>query len=176
MNDISIKKFVFLSIIIIVFSLTICGQNNNEKKNSPLVERFEKAIKAKEKKFTQHNIEKTTRRSNRNNSTIVWRFGEAGIESSFLEFDSEKEAVSYLYNVYINNVWDPSSNGRSKLLNLGDEAYITPNIYNKGNNSATLLVRKGNVLLNIFASDQILAKRFAKYFVREIEKRDRGEP
>ncbi|HRH44523.1 MAG TPA: hypothetical protein PKY82_23005 [Pyrinomonadaceae bacterium] len=170
--------FIAISIVsILTFASIVSGQNNqNEQRNSPLVERFEKAIKTKEKRFTQHNIAKSERQLNRISSGIVWRFGENGVECEILEFDSEKEAIDYLYRGYINNLKDTSSDGRSKLTNLGDEAYITPNMYKKGNKTASLLVRKGNVLINMFASDQILGKRFAKYFVREIEKRDKGEP
>ena len=59
----------------------------------------------------------------------------------------------------------------TKLAKLGDEAYIELD-----SSSAKIKLRKGNVVIKVSATNQILAKRFAKYFVREIEKRDKGEP
>jgi hypothetical protein len=169
-----IKRFPMFFIVIV--SIMVMAQNNNDKKHSPLVQRIEKAIKAKEKKFSQFDVTKGEKRNNSLHSTVVWKLGEAGVDVNFIEFNTEKEAVDYLYNNFINNRFDMANIGRSKLTNLGDEAFITSAMYNKGSKTVSMLIRKGGVLITMTASNTILGKRFAKYFVREIEKRDRGEP
>ena len=176
MKKVFIKRFPMFFIAIVVFSIMATAQSNNDKKHSPLVQRIEKAIKAKEKRFSQFDITKGEKRNNVFRSKIIWRFGEAGVEVNFIEFSSAKEATDYLNINYINSSLDMASYGRSKLMNLGDEAYITPSMYNKDNKTVSMLVRKGSVLITMNASDAILGKRFGRYFVREIEKLDRGEP
>ena len=113
------KRFISFGTISIISILTIVvvvfGQNNNNfRKNSPLVERIGQAIKNKEKKFTQHEITKTERLNNNMlSSAVVWRFGEFGVQTYFLEFDTVQEAIDHLYNDYINDIKSASYYGRS---------------------------------------------------------------
>ena len=169
------KLFIFGTIGIIAILtvvLVVFGQNNNNSQNqkTPLVDRFEKVIKAKEPKFDGGR--KTTGGAQRKDySQLEWKLHEDYVYADVSDYYNLEDAVMTMKNYVTGLDYRAAPTSASKLTKLGDEAYIE-----LGRNSADIKLRKGNVVIKVSATNAIVAKRFAKYFVREIEKRDRGEP
>ena len=173
-------KIISLITAILMSMIAGFGQNSNPEMkgvnkhsrpdpNPVLVGRFEKIIKNKEKKFVGKR-EVVNKDDDRAFGMLVWKLHEDYVEIRISDFYSLEEAFKLM-----SSMTDMGKRGGrvilTKLTNLGDEAYLE-----LGKNSANIKLRKGKVVLRISSTNPILAKRFAKYFVREIEKRDKGEP
>lgn len=169
------KTFIFgtISMIsILAIALIVFGQNNGNPQNpqNRLVDRFEKLIKNKEPKFIGGR--KTIGGEQRKDHSILgWKLHEDYVFSNVSDYYTLEDAIADMKN-YIEGInFRPAPAKVTKLTNLADEAYLET-----GRNSANIKLRKGKVVMKVSATNPIIAKRFAKYFVREIEKRDRGEP
>ena len=135
------------------------------KKQIPLSDRIEKAIKAKEPKFRLAG--KLLRNNEKEKYALLgWQSGEDIVSSTTYELASPQEAEEMLRksldaprSVPVQTV---------KLTQLGDEAYMSTGLYAK-EGETNLLLRKGNYFIIMTASSQGLAKRFASHMVTEID-------
>jgi hypothetical protein len=169
---------IFLVTAILAIALVVIGQNNNALEHKKqLIERFEKTIKNKEPKFKGGRTGGWDELSSMLQSNVSWKFGEAYVNATVFDYYSESDAAMYFRVNYTENNSSVLRSHGTKLTNLGDEAWliITDN-YNKKDGSTQIMLRKGSIHILVRATSPILAKRFARYLVREIEKRDRGEP
>lgn len=180
-NYMKVNKKIFavgaaccLSILFVVF-YTMGQNNNSQQQGKPeLVERFEKAIKNKESKFTLNKSRFGERLGKAVSSSMRWKLHVDNVSLGISEFDSLDDAKNR-YNLHFNSPTQVPV-PRTKLGNLGDEAFITVSGQKGKLEFATIIVRKGDTVLDLRSNNVPAAKRFARHFVREIEKRDRGEP
>jgi hypothetical protein len=167
---------IFLVTAILAIALVVIGQNNNNPQNNKkqLIERFERVIKNKEPKF-KGGINGLDERVNKLRYSIGWKFGEVYVSGQVTDYYLENEAIEF---IRVNYKEDPPQAMRVavKLTNLGDEAWMAYAHDYPKNKNVSILIRKGSVVMVIYAVSDTLGKRFARYLVREIEKRDRGEP
>ncbi|HRH44524.1 MAG TPA: hypothetical protein PKY82_23010 [Pyrinomonadaceae bacterium] len=178
-------KIISLITAILMSMIVVFGQNSNPEMktvnkhsrpdpNPVLVGRFEKIIKNKEKKFVGKR-EVVNKDDDGAFGMLVWKLHEDYVGVRVSDFYSLQDALKQM-----SSMTDTGKRGMrvilTKLTNLGDEAYIVIHNYPPHPPNTEMGVRKGNVVLRISSTNPILAKRFAKYFVREIEKRDKGEP
>jgi hypothetical protein len=166
-----------LVVAISVLVLIVVAQNNNPlNSKKQLIERFEKAIKAREPKFNGSRGELSEFQT-KFQSSMGWKFGEAYIDVSISDYYSESNAIEYFKSSYSENPLSPlRAYGGVRLTNLGDDAWLMVTDKKRKDGSAYIIMRKGSVIMIIEGTATTLTKRFARYLVREIEKRDRGEP
>jgi hypothetical protein len=174
------KGFIIGASLILTIStlvLMVMAQNNtplNSKKQ--LIERLEKAVKAKEPKFNGRRGE-LSEFPDELQSSLSWNFGEAYVNVSIFDYYSENDAIKYFKMNYSENPMSPlRAYGGIRLTNLGDDAWLMVTDKKRKDGSAYIIMRKGSVIMIIEGTATTLTKRFARYLVREIEKRDRGEP
>ena len=147
-------------------ALIVVGQQGEPmaKKQIPVSDRIENAIKAKEPKF------KLANKLLRNNqeqkyASLGWKSGEDIVSTTTYELASPQEAEEMLRKSLNAPMSVPLQ--ITKLTQLGDEAYMSTGLYSKG--EVNILVRKGNYFILMTGSSQGLAKRFAKHMVAEID-------
>lgn len=160
------KKLLGVGIVALLISLMtfliVMAQSSDKKIKPPLIERYEKAAKAKETGFKQVNKSKD-KRGNQEYTVLAWTKGDDFVDIDSLELNSVEEAAAAV-NAAVNfPVAVPVP--RTKLTDLGDEAYIS--ITYKG--FTQMFIRKGNVYLRLNASSPKLAKRFARHLVDSID-------
>jgi len=167
---IGIISFAVLS----VGFLTVTAQTSDKKGIYTVAEKFEKSIKNKEPKFKLFFKTVKEKRGTDEYATIAWVKGDAAkwkrgddsVDIETVEFDSTEEAVSHLQNSI--NVPVSVILPKTKLTNLGDEAYIM--VGHMG--STYMFIRKGKVYLRLNANSPALAKRFARHLVDSIDIQD----
>lgn len=159
---IGIISFAVLS----VGFLIVMAQTSNKKDKLPPAEKFEKAIKNKEPKFKQSFKKVKEDRGNGEYATFEWVKDDDAVYVETVEFDSIEEAVLGLKNA--SNVPVSVRLPKTKLTNLGDEAYISVGF--KG--FTQMFIRKGKVYLRLNANSPALAKRFARHLVDSIDTQD----
>lgn len=176
------KKRIIFGTILIVLSLGLVqigmGQTNkrlDEKKQ--LTGRLVRAVNVKEPRFSGGQNVRFDERENSLNSFIGWKFWEAYVNVSISDYYLEKDAKDFMRINVSEAKLSHFRNVAIRLTNLGDEAWlaITDN-FNRKNGRTQIVLRKGSIIMTVSATSPNLAKRFARYFVTEIEKRDRGEP
>jgi hypothetical protein len=164
------KALIVLALALLLGMLAVVGQQQQEgamaKKDVPVTDRFEKAVKAKEPKFK---IGNTLRRKNEKENYVLqgWKAGDDEfVSASTYELASAEEAAAVLQS----NITAPMSVPVQtiKVTRLGDEAYMRMNKAYGKEGETDLLFRKGNVVLIISASSPGVAKRFAKHMAEEI--------
>lgn len=135
------------------------------KKDAPVTDRFEKAIKAKEPTFR---LTGKLRRDNNEEKYVLlgWKSGEDFVSTTTYELASPQEAAEVLRKTLEAPMSVPLET--VKLTQLGDEAYMSR--WNQGKqDDVNLLFRKGKYFILMSASSQGLAKRFAKHIAGEID-------
>ena len=160
------RRLILFPVGVILGTLIVVGQQGGpaSKKQIPLSDRIENAIKAKEPKF------KLAGKLLRNNekekyALLGWQSGEDIVSSNTYELASPQEAEEMLRKTLNAPMSVPLQ--ITKLTQLGDEAYMSTGLYSKG--KVNLLVRKGNYFILMSATSQGLAKRFARHMVTEID-------
>jgi hypothetical protein len=160
------RGLILLLVGVILGTLIVVGQQGEPmtKKQIPVSERIENAIKAKEPKFTLAG--KLLRNNEKEKYTLLgWKSGEEIVSTNTYELASPQEAEEMLRKTLNAPMSVPLQ--ITKLTQLGDEAYMSTGPYSKG--ETNLLVRKGNYFILMTATSQGLAKRFAKHMVAEID-------
>jgi len=160
------RGLILLLVGVMIGALIVVGQQGEPmaKKQIPVSDRFENAIKAKEPKF------KLAGKLLRNNqeqkyALLGWKSGEEIVSTNTYELASPQEAEEMLRKTLNAPVSVPLQ--ITRLTQLGDEAYMSTGPYSKG--ETNLLVRKVNYFILMTATSQGLAKRFAKHMVAEID-------
>ena len=135
------------------------------KKDIPVTDRFENAIKAKEPAFKL--VSKLVR-NNQNEKYVLqgWQADREIVSATTYELASVEEAADTFGKYLKAPISGPVQT--TKLTELGDEAFMSQSIYAKEGQS-NLLFRKGKFLIVMSASSPDLAKRFAKHMANEIE-------
>lgn len=161
------RGLILLLVGVILGTLIVVGQQGEPmtKKQIPVSDRLESAIKAKEPKF------KLTGKLHRNNQKekyvlLGWQSDEDLVSTTTYELASPEEAAEMLRKYLDAPRSVPVQT--IKLTQLGDEAYMSTSNYGK-EGQTNLLFRKGNYFIVMSASSQGLAKRFAKHMAGEID-------
>ena len=126
------------------------------------VDKYEKALKSKEPSFKRGH-KSTEKRENSKYTTVEWTKGDDFVSVRNTEFASVEEAASAMTSAL--NVPKSQPRPRTKLTNLGDEAYISVGY----ENYTQMIIRKDNVLILLSATSPKLAKRFARHLVDSID-------
>lgn len=160
------KGLFVLLLVLLLGTLAVAGQQGGAmaKKDNPVTDRFENAVKAKEPKFK---LASKLARKNRQENYVMqgWKSEGDFVSVTTRELASAEEAAELLKKSLDAPVSVPLQT--TNLTRLGDEAFMRVNSdYGKGHTS--LLFRKGNVLVSLTASSPGLAKRFAKHMADEI--------
>ena len=162
----NVRGLILLLVGVILGTLIVVGQQGEPmlKKQTPVPDRIENAIKAKEPKFR---LENKLLRNNQEQkyASLGWKSGEEIVSTITYELASPQEAEETLRKTLNAPMSVPLQ--ITKLTQLGDEAYMSTGLYSKG--EVNLLVRKGNYFILMTGSSQGLAKRFAKHMVAEID-------
>jgi hypothetical protein len=161
-------RLIILLVGVILGTLIVVGQQGEPmtKKQIPISDRIENAIKAKEPKF------KLAGKLLRNNEKpkyvmLGWKSGEDFVSTNTYELASTEEAAEMLRKTLDAPRSVPVQT--TKLTQLGDEAYTSTGDYSKEGHT-NLLFRKGHYFVLMSASTEGLAKRFAKHLAAEMEK------
>lgn len=158
-----------LLLVLLLGCLAVAGRQGGPmaKKDVPVADRFEQAVKAKEPKFRLAG--KHQPKSEQENYLMLgWKSDDELVSTTTYERASAEEAAEFLKK----NVDAPLSMQLPtiNLTHLGDEAYMRINThYGKG--YTTLLFRKGNYVIVMSASSPGVAKRFAKHMANELGRR-----
>ena len=161
------RGLILLLVGVILGTLIVVGQQGEPmtKKQTPVSDRIENAIKEKEPKFK---LDGKLLRNNQNEKYVLlgWQSGEDIVSTTTYELASPQEAEEMLRK----SMNAPMSVliQITKLTHLGDEAYLSTSDYSKAGQTS-LRFRKGNYFIVMSASSQGLAKRFAKHMVTEID-------
>ena len=161
------RVLILLLVGVILGALIVVGQEGAPmtKKDVPVTDRFENAIKAKEPTF------RLTGKLGRNNKEekyvlLGWKSGEDFVSTTTYELASPEEAAEMLRKTLDAPMSVPVQT--TKLTHLGDEAYMSTSHYGK-EGETNLLLRKGKYFIVMSASSQGLARRFAKHMAGEID-------
>ena len=162
------KGLIALLLVLLLGGLAVAGQQGGPvaKKDVPVGDRFEQALKAKEPKFKLAG--KLQRKNQQENYTLLgWKAAEDFISATTYERASAEEAAELLKKTVDApvSIQLPTIN----LTHLGDEAYMRVNPdYGDGRGYTTLFFRKGNFVVVMSASSPGVAKRFAKHMADEL--------
>jgi hypothetical protein len=161
------RGLILLLVGVIFGTSIVVGQQGAPmtKKQIPVFDRFENAIKAKEPGF------KLTGKLVRDNQQekyvlLGWQSGEDLVSTNTYELASPQDAEEMLRKSLVAPRSVPVQT--IKLTQLGDEAYMSTGLYAK-EGKTNLLLRKRNYFIMMTASSQSLAKRFAKHMAMEID-------
>lgn len=161
------KGLIVLLVVIILGTLIVVGQQGDPmaKKDIPVTDRFENAIKGKESQFKL--TSKHVSKNQQENSVLQgWKSGEDFVSVTTYEFASAAEAAEVLRKTLNTPMSVPVR--VIKLSQLGDEAYLQPNDPHGKEGHTQLFFRKGNYVLNMSASTPGLVQRFARHMADEI--------
>ena len=160
------KGLIVLLVGVLLGTFIVVGQQGEQvkKKDIPVADRFEKAIKDKEPKFKVSN---KLERDNKQQKYVLqgWQSDEDLVSATTYELASKEEAAELLRK----SLQAPTSVPvrTIRLTQLGDEAYMRPNNYSK-EGQTDLLFRKGKFVIVLSASSPGVAKRFARHMAREL--------
>lgn len=162
------KALIVLLVIVIMGTLIVVGQQGEPmtKKDIPVTDRFENAIKAKEPKFKL--VSKHVSKNQQENSVLQgWKSGEDIVSTTTYEFASVSEAAEVLKKTLNSPMSVPVR--IIKLTQLGDEAYLQQSNRPDAKEGPTqLFFRKGNFVIIMSASTRGFIQRFAKHMADEI--------
>ena len=163
----TLLKLILLLVGVIPGTLIVVGQQGEPetKKQIPVSDRIENAIKAKEPKFK---LASKHLSNNQEQKYVLlgWQSGEDVVSSTTYELASPQEAEEMLRKSLNAPMSVPVQ--ITKLTQIGDEAYMSTSNYSK-EGQTNLLLRKGNYFIVMSATSQGLAKRFAKHMATEID-------
>lgn len=161
------RGLILLLVGVIPGTLIVVGQQGEpmSKKQIPVSDRIENAIKAKEPKFKLAN-KRLSNNQEQKYSSLGWKSGEDIVSTTTYELASPQEAEEMLRKSINAPMSVPVQ--ITKLTQLGDEAYMSTGSYAK-EGETNLLLRKGNYFIIMTASSQGLARRFAKHMATEID-------
>lgn len=161
------KGLFLLLLVLLVGSIAIMGQQGGSmaKKDVPVADRFENAVKAKEPKFK---LASKLARKNRQENYVLqgWKSGQDLVSATTYELASADEAAILLKRHLNAAISVPVQT--INLTRLGDEAYLRVNSLYGKEGQTDLLFRKGNFVIIMSASSPGIAKRFAKHMADEI--------
>jgi hypothetical protein len=164
------KGLFLLLLVLILGSMAIMGQQGGSmaKKDIPVTDRFENAVKAKEPKFK---LASKLARKNRQENYVLqgWKAGQDLVSATTYELASADEAATLLKRNLNAAVSVPVQT--INLTRLGDEAYLRVNSLYGKEGQTDLLFRKDNFVVIMSASSPGIAKRFAKHMADEIGNR-----
>ena len=162
------RGLILLLVGVIPGTLIVVAQQGEPvtKKQMPVSDRIENAIKAKEPKF------KLANKLIRNNQeqkyvSLGWKSGEDIVSTTTYELASPQEAEEMLRKSINAPMSVPVQ--ITRLTQLGDEAYMSTGNYRPKEGETNLLLRKGNYFIVMSASSPDLARRFAKHMATEID-------
>jgi len=160
-------KLILLFVSVILGTLIVVGQQEEPttKKQMPVANRIENAIKAREPKFKLAN-KFLSNNQDQKYVSLGWKSGEDVVSTTTYEFASPQKAEEMLRKTLNAPMSVPVQ--ITKLTQLGDEAYMSTGLYAK-EGETNLFLRKGNYFIVMIASSQDLAKRFAKHMATEID-------
>lgn len=161
------KGLIALLVVVILGALIVVGQQGEPmtKKDIPVTDRFENAIKAKEPKFKL--VSKHVSKNQQENSVLQgWKADEDVVSVTTYEFASAAEAAELLRKSLDAPISVPVKT--INLTQLGDEAYMRLNGRYAKEGQTDLLFRKGNYVIIMSASTPGLAQRFARHIANEI--------
>ena len=161
------KTLIVLLVVVILGTLIVVGQQGESmtKKDTPVTDRFENAIKAKEPQFKL--VSKHVSKNRQENSVLQgWKSGEDFVSTTTYEFASAAEAAELLRKTLNAPMSVPVR--IIKLTQLGDEAYLQSNGPNGKEGHTQLFFRKGNFVIIMSASMPGFVQRFAKHMADEI--------
>lgn len=167
-SKLDMPALVVLLVVVILGTLIVVGQQGEPmtKKDIPVTDRFENAIKAKEPKFKL--VSKHVSKNQQQNSVLQgWKFDEDVVSATTYEFASAAEAAELLKKTLNAPMSVPVQT--IKLTQLGDEAYMSPHGPYAKEGQTNLFFRKGNFVIIMSASKPGLAQRFAKHMADEIQ-------
>ena len=160
------RGLILLFVSVIPGTLIVVGQQKEPttKKQIPVADRIENAIKAKEPNF---NLANKVLRNNQEEKyvSLGWKSGQDIVSTTTYELASPQEAEEMLRKTLNAPMSVPVQ--ITKLTQLGDEANTSTGLYSKG--ETNLFLRKGNYFIIMIASSQDLARRFAKRMATEID-------
>jgi hypothetical protein len=166
-NLLNAKALIVLLVVIILGTLIVVGQQGEPvtKKDMPVTDRFENAIKAKEPKFKL--VSKHVSKNQQENSVLQgWKSGEDFVSTTTYEFASVSEAEEVLRKTLNSPMSVPVR--IIKLTQLGDEAYLQTNSADTSEGHTQIFFRKGNFVIIMSASKPGFVQRFAKHMADEI--------
>lgn len=163
------KALVVLALALLLGMLAAVGQQQQggpmSKKDVPVTDRFENAVKAKEPKFKL--ASKLARKNKQENYVLQgWKDDDKEVVSATTyELASAEEAAGLLKRTLDAPLSAPVKT--TNLTRLGDEAYLRNGVYGKEGHTY-LFFRKGNFVIVMSATSPGAAKRFAKHMADEI--------
>jgi len=161
------NSLIVLLVVIILGALIVVGQQGDPmaKKDIPVTERFENAIKAKEPRFK---LESKHESKNQGQHSVLqgWKSDNDVVSATTYEFASAAEAADLLKKTLNAPMSVPVQT--INLTQLGDEAYLRPNDRRAKDGQTDLFFRKGRFAVIMSASNPGLAQRFAKHIADEI--------
>lgn len=161
------NSLIVLLVVIVLGALIVVGQQGDPmaKKDIPVTDRFENAIKAKEPKFKL--VSKHASKNPQDRSVLQgWKSDEDFVSVTTYEFTSTAEAAELLRKTLNAPMSVPVRT--ITLTQLGDEAYLQPNGPSTKEGHTQLFFRSGNFVLIMSASKPGLVQRFARHIADEI--------
>jgi hypothetical protein len=161
------KGLIALLLVLLLGGLAVAGQQGGPmaKKDVPVGDRFEQAVKAKEPKFKLAG--KLRRKNQQENYTMLgWKADDELVSSTTYELASAAEAAEFLKKSLNAPLSVPVQT--INLTRLGDEAFMRVNSPYSKEGQTELLFRKGNFVVVMSASSPGVAKRFAKHMADEL--------
>src|ERR1044072_1016998 len=137
------NSLIVLLVVIVLGALIVVGQQGDPvaKKDIPVTDRFENAIKAKEPRFKL--VSKHASKNPQDRSVLQgWKADEDFVSVTTYEFTSAAEAEDLLKKTL--NLPRSVPVQTIKLMQLGDEAYLEPNSPSTNEGYTQLFFRKGN--------------------------------
>lgn len=166
-----VVKFLIFCTLFLTATYTATAQQNspNEQDKNLLVERVAKV--AKERDRMKVSGKSTSRVDGYVDSLMDLRRGSVGVRTRIYEFADPTTASEFLKTTYLNAVPLAVSVNFVRLTKLGDEAYLRSS---PGFPSKQIILRIGANVVRIDSSRPEVARYFAKYFVDEAIKREKG--
>jgi hypothetical protein len=162
-----VKGALALLVVLLLGGLALGGQQGGamSKKDAPVEDRFEHAVRAREPRFKPSG--KVRRKNERENYVMLgWKSDDELVSTTTYELASPEEAAAMFKRSMDAPVSVPSQT--INLTHLGDEAFMRVNSLYGKEGRTELLFRRGNYVVVMSASSPGVAKRFAKHMADEL--------
>ena len=162
-----VKGALALLAVFLLGGLALGGQQGGpmSRKDAPVEDRFEHAVKNKEPRFKLSG--KVRRKNEQENYVLLgWKSDDELVSTTTYELASPEEAAALFKRSAGAPVSVPSQT--VNLTRLGDEAFMRVNSLYGKEGRTELLFRKGNYVVVMSASSPGVAKRFAKHMADEL--------
>lgn len=169
------KQIVFKCLMFWTLFLTATYVSSAQQKSSDeqdknlLVERVAKVVKERDKVKVSGKI--TSRKYGYVDSLMTLRRGSTAANTQIYEFADSNAASEFIKTMFLNAPPLAVSVNYVRLTNLGDEAYLASS--SVSSNKQIILRTAANVVV-INSNRPDVARYFAKYFVDEAAKREKG--